>query len=275
MRGFAETMILPDHRHAAILLDIADKIEEHRGEFVHTLVYKSGKPSRQANLDVTSAVSRMRISAEESFRITGKVIHIDDTEQGDGYTGYYYQVPYGPVLCITPFNYPLNIACHKIGPAITAGCSFVLKPSTKKPLSALLLTSLILDAGYSADAVNVVPCFGLNVETLVRDPRFTVLSFTVSHSVSWRLKEIFPGRRVGLRLGRNAPAFVHKDVYIAYAAHRTAEEAVINAGLSCISMQRVYLHTAIYDACLGMILDEIRSFAVGVIPVCRRRMCVR
>lgn len=263
MRGFAETKILPAHRRSEILRDIADKIEEHREEFVHTLVYESGKPVRQAHVEVTRAVSVIRISAEESVRITGKVIPMDDTERGEGYTGYYYQIPSGPVLCITPFNYPLNLACHKIGPAIAAGCSFVLKPSTKTPLSALLLARLILEAGYPAEAVNVVPCFGSNAETLVRDPRFTVLSFTGSPAVGWRLQEIFSGRRIGLELGGNAPAVVHKDADIAYAARRIAEGAVINAGQNCISVQRVYLHSDVYDACLGMILEEIRSFVVG------------
>lgn len=172
-RGFAETKILPVHRRAEILRRFADKIEEHREEFVQILVHESGKPVRQAHREVTRAVSVMRMSAEESVRIIGKVIPMDSTEFGDGYTGYYYKVPSDPVLCITPFNYPLNLVCYKIGPAIAAGCSFVLKPSTKTPLSALLLASLILEkAGYPANAVNVVPCFGSNAETLVRDPRF-------------------------------------------------------------------------------------------------------
>jgi acyl-CoA reductase-like NAD-dependent aldehyde dehydrogenase len=261
--GFAETKILPAHRRAEILRRIADKIEEHREEFVQILIHESGKPVRQAHLEITRAISVMRISAEESVRLTGKVIPMDGTEYGEGYTGYYYTVPSGPVLCITQFNYPLNLACHKIGPAIAAGCSFVLKPSTKTPLSALLLARLVLEAGYPANAVNVVPCFGSNSETLVRDPRFTVLSFTGSPAIGWRLKEIFPGRRIGLELGGNAPAVVHRDADIAYAARRIAEGAVVNAGQSCISVQRVYLHDEIYDTCLAMILDHMRSFVVG------------
>lgn len=261
--GFAETKILPGHRRAEILRRIADKIEEHREEFVQILVHESGKPVRQAHREVTRAVSVMRMSAEESVRLTGKVIPMDSTEFGEGYTGYYYKVPSGPVLCITPFNYPLNLVCHKIGPAIAAGCSFVLKPSTKTPLSALLLASLILEAGYPANAVNVVPCFGSNAETLVRDPRFIVLSFTGSPVVGWRLKELFPGRRISLELGGNAPAVVYKDADLAYAARRIAEGAVVNAGQSCISVQRVYLHDEIYDTCLAMILDHMRSFIVG------------
>lgn len=262
-RGFAETKILPSHRRAEILRRIAEKIEEHREEFVHILIHESGKPVRQAHLEVTRAISVMRISAEESVRLTGKVIPMDSSEFGEGYTGYYYKVPSGPVLCITPFNFPLNLACHKIGPAIAAGCSFVLKPSTKTPLTALLLVRLILEAGYPANAVNVVPASGSNSETLVRDPRFTVLSFTGSPVVGWRLKEIFPGRRIGLELGGNAPAVVYRDADIAYAARRIAEGAVVNAGQSCISVQRVYLHDEIYDACLSMILDHMRSFVVG------------
>lgn len=262
-QGFAETKSLPAHRRAEILRRVADKIDEERETFVDILIHESGKTVRQAHFEVTRAVSVMRTSAEESIRLTGEMIPLDKTEAGEGYTGYYYKVPSGPVLCITPFNYPLNLACHKIGPAIAAGCSFVLKPSTKTPLSALLLGKIILEAGYPAKAVNVVPCTGSSAETLVRDPRFSVLSFTGSPAIGWRLKELFPGRHIGLELGGNAAAVVHKDADLTYAARRIAEGAVSNAGQSCISVQRVYLHADIYDTCLAMILNNMKSFVVG------------
>ena len=178
--GFSETKNIPAYKRAEILQRIADLIEINRDEFVHILIHESGKPFRQAHLEVTRAVSVIRLSAEEAVRVRGDIIVLDSATTGEGYVGYYSRVPSGPVLCITPFNYPLNLACHKIGPAIAAGCSFVLKPSSKTPLSALLLGKLILEAGYPADAVNIVPCFGDNTETLVRDSRFTVLSFTGS-----------------------------------------------------------------------------------------------
>lgn len=262
-QGFAETKRMPGSRRAEILRNIADRIEENRDTFVKILIHEAGKTFRQADLEVTRAADVMRISAEEAVRLSGEVIPMDSTRLGEGYTGYYYKVSSGPVLCITPFNFPLNLACHKVGPAIAAGCSFVLKPSTKTPLSALLLGRLILESGYPANAVNVVPCFGSNAETLVRDPRFTVLSFTGSPAVGWHLKEIFPGRRVGLELGGNSPVVVHNDADIEFASRRIAEGAVVNAGQSCISVQRVYLHNDIYDACLAKILDHMRSFVVG------------
>ncbi|MDV0442896.1 aldehyde dehydrogenase family protein [Methanorbis rubei] len=261
--GFTETKIIPAYKRAEILRRIADLMEENRDEFVRILIHESGKPFRQAHLEVTRAVNVMRTSAEEAVRASGEIIALDSAATGEGYIGYCYRVPSGPILCITPFNYPLNLACHKIGPAIAAGCSFVLKPSSKTPLSALLLGKLILEAGYPPAAVNVVPCFGENAETLVRDPRFTVLSFTGSPAVGWRLKEIFPGRRIGLELGGNAPAIVHKDADVAYAARRIAEGAVVNAGQSCISVQRVYIHDDIYDECLKKIMDHMRSFVIG------------
>lgn len=261
--GFLKTKNLPVHTRAGILQRLADLIEENREEFASDIVHESGKPLRQAHLEVTRAVHVIRISADAALRIGGEIILLDSTELGGGYTGYYHKIPAGPVLCITPFNYPLNLACHKIGPAIAAGCSFVLKPATKTPFTALLLGRLILEAGYLPKAVNVVPCPGNNTATLVRDPRFAALSFTGSPRVGWKLEEIFAGRRVGLELGGNAPAVVHHDADIIYAARRIAEGAVVNAGQSCISVQRVYLHDDIYHECLKMILENMQEFVVG------------
>lgn len=261
--GFLKTKNIPVHTRASILQRLADLMEENREEFVFNIVHESGKPLRQAHLEVTRAVHVIRVSADEALRIGGEIILLDSTELGGGYTGYYHKVPAGPVLCITPFNYPLNLACHKIGPAIAAGCSFVLKPATKTPLTALLLGRLVLEAGYPPKAVNVVPCPGDNTTPLVRDPRFAALSFTGSPRVGWMLKEIFAGRRVGLELGGNAPAVVHHDADIIYAARRIAEGAIVNAGQSCISVQRVYLHDDIYDECLKKILCHMREFVVG------------
>ncbi|MDU9376813.1 Sulfoacetaldehyde dehydrogenase [Methanocorpusculaceae archaeon Sp1] len=261
--GFSETRLIPAYKRAEILQRIADLIEKNRDRFVEILIHESGKPFRQAHMEVTRAADVMRLSAEEAVRVSGEILTLDSAATGEGYVGYYSRVPSGPILCITPFNYPLNLACHKIGPAIAAGCSFVLKPSSKTPMSALLLGKLVLEAGYPPAAVNVVPCFGDNSETLVRDPRFTVLSFTGSPAVGWRLKEIFPGRRIGLELGGNAPAVIHKDADLDYAARRIAEGAVVNAGQSCISVQRVYIHNAVYDECLKKIMAHMRSFVVG------------
>ena len=261
--AFNETKNIPASRRAKILHRIADLIEENRDEFCYRIVHESGKPYTQANQEITRAVTIMRISAEETLRISGEIIPLERMETGSSYTSHYYRVPAGPVLCITPFNYPLVLVCHKLGPIIAAGCSFVLKPSSKTPLTALLLGRLILEAGYPADAVNIVPCIGSSAEILVRDTRFAALSFTGSPAVGWKLKELFPGRRIGLELGGNAPAIVYKDADIAYAAEQISKGAVINAGQSCISVQRVYLHTDIYDRCLSLILADMQKYTVG------------
>lgn len=260
--GFLETKKLPTSRRAQILYRLADLIEENRDKFCHTIIGESGKPYQQAEQEITRAVMIMRISAEETLRIQGEVIPLNRAAEGR-YTSYYYRIPAGPVLCITPFNYPLVLVCHKLGPVIAAGCSFVLKPSSKTPMTALLLGRLILEAGYPEGAVNIVPCPGTNAGGLARDPRFAALSFTGSPAVGWLLKEGFPGRFMDLELGGNAPAIVHSDADVTFAAKRIAKGAVVNAGQSCISVQRVYLHEDVYEQGLALIVEEMQKFVVG------------
>ena len=167
------------------------------------------------------------------------------------------------MLGIVPFNFPLNLACHKLAPAIAAGNSIILKPASATPVSSLLLGEMALDAGLPPDAISVVPCPGGRAEQLVRDPRIAFLSFTGSVRSAGTCGEL-PGRKkVGLELGGNAAVIVHEDANLDYAAKRIAAGGFINAGQVCISVQRVFLHRPIYERALALILAAITDLKLG------------
>jgi acyl-CoA reductase-like NAD-dependent aldehyde dehydrogenase len=171
--------------------------------------------------------------------------------------------PLGVILCIAPFNYPLNLACHKVAPALAAGNAFILKPATATPLSALLLGEMLLEAGAPPEAVNVLTCSGDQAEALVRDDRIAMFSFTGSSEVGWHLKQVCGRKRATLELGGNAAVIVHEDANLSYAAKRIAFGGFTNAGQNCISVQRVLIHRPVYNQAVELLLDEISALKVG------------
>ena len=177
--------------------------------------------------------------------------------------GFLQRFPLGPVVGIVPFNFPLNLACHKLAPAIAAGNSIILKPATATPICSLLLGEMTLDAGLPPEAISVVPCASTRAENLVLDPRVAYLSFTGSCAVGWRLREIAGRKKVGLELGGNAAVIVHDDANLDFAANRIATGGFINAGQVCISVQRVLVHRSVYGRTLEKILSEVTALQVG------------
>jgi acyl-CoA reductase-like NAD-dependent aldehyde dehydrogenase len=167
------------------------------------------------------------------------------------------------VLGITPFNFPLNSACHKLGPAIAAGNPVILKPSTATPVTTLMLGELVLEAGLAGEAISVVPCPGARAEVLVRDPRVAFVTFTGSPEVGWHLKQVAGRRRVCLELGGNGPVIVHQDAPLRYAVERVVTGGFSSAGQVCIAVQRVYMHRSIQDTFLEMLLERVRRLKVG------------
>jgi acyl-CoA reductase-like NAD-dependent aldehyde dehydrogenase len=171
--------------------------------------------------------------------------------------------PLGPVLAITPFNFPLNLVAHKLAPAMTAGCSVVLKPASKTPLSALALAGLIQEAGWPAGALNVLPLSNQDAEPLVRDDRLKLLSFTGSGAVGWRLKSQAGKKRVGLELGGNAGCIVHRDADLKYAAERCGVGGFSYAGQSCISVQRILVEQSVLPAFLDLFVPMVQKLKLG------------
>ncbi len=262
-RGFAITRKLPAHARSRILYDLLAQMERRGEELVTALTLEGGKTQNVARGEVARAQETVRVAAEEAKRITGEIVPIDWTEAGENRHGLARHLPLGPVLGIAPFNYPLNLACHKLAPAIAAGNSFILKPASNTPLSGRLLAEMTLEAGFPPEALSYVVCPGSLAETLARDPRIKYLSFTGSSAVGWHLKEIAGRKRVGLELGGNAAAIVHEDAHIDYAVSRIAMGGFANAGQNCISVQRVLIHRPVYNETLEKLLDRISRMKVG------------
>ncbi len=261
--GFAATRRLPAHARSRILYRLADLVEERGDELAETIIFEAGKTKMLALGEVARAAETIRTSAEEARRIHGEILPLDWSSAGEGYTGYLRRFPIGPILCITPFNFPLNLACHKVGPAIAAGNPVLLRPSTKTPLSGLLLGEMVVDAGFPRQAVSVLPCATQRAEHLVVDERIAYVSFTGSPDVGWHLKAIAGKKRVGLELGGNAAAVVCEDADIPHAASRITTGAFSNAGQVCISVQRVFVHASVYDRFLDEFLPKVDRLKVG------------
>lgn len=261
--AFAVTRKLPSHARSRILARIADGIRSRAAELTEALVLEGGKTRKFAAAEVARAEETIRISAEEATRIGGEILPLDRTPDTEGRTGFLRRFPVGPVLGIVPFNFPLNLACHKLGPAIAAGNPVILKPASATPISALILGELAVEAGVPEGAVSVLPCPGARAERLVQDDRIAYVSFTGSCAVGWHLKEIAGKKKIGLELGGNAAAIVHEDADLPYAAGRIVTGGFVNAGQVCISVQRVLIHRPVYNRMRELILERTRALKAG------------
>ena len=263
VRGFEETRRLSSGTRSRILSRLADEIHKRSDELIQVMVMEGGKTKKFAANEISRAEVTVRTSAEEAKRIYGEIIPLDWTDDTEGRVGYLQRFPLGPVVGIVPFNFPLNLACHKLAPAIAAGNSIILKPASSTPVCSLLLGEMTLDAGFPPEAISVVPCVNVRAENLVLDPRVAYLSFTGSCSVGWHLREIAGRKKVGLELGGNAAVIVHEDANLDFAANRIATGGFINAGQVCISVQRVLIHRPVYDRTLEKILSEVKALKAG------------
>jgi acyl-CoA reductase-like NAD-dependent aldehyde dehydrogenase len=261
--AFEITRALPSAERSRILSDLADLVKEQSDEFENILVLEGGKTRSFAKQEVARACTTLRVSSEEARRINGTVLPLDWSSDMAGRFGITRRVPVGPVLGITPFNFPLNLACHKLGPAIASGNPMILKPASATPVSSLLLGRLALEAGLPPKALSVLPCPGVTAEQLVRDPRIAHLTFTGSPAVGWYLKQIAGRKKVQLELGGNAAVIAHADAILPYAVSRIVTGGFSNAGQICISVQRVFLEDSIYDQAVEQILRSVSLLKTG------------
>ena len=263
VKGFEITKKLSSGARARILTRLADEIHRRGDELAEVMVMEGGKTRKFAISEVARAELTVRTSAEEAKRIYGEIIPLDWSDDTKGRTGFLQRFPLGPVVGIVPFNFPLNLACHKLAPAIAAGNSIILKPASSTPISTLLLGEMAIAAGIPPAAISVVPCAGARAEQLARDPRVAYLSFTGSCTVGWHLREIAGRKKVGLELGGNAAVILHEDANLDYAAQRIATGGFINAGQVCISVQRVLIHRPVYERAVEKILASVKALNVG------------
>ena len=254
---------LPAHRRYHILQQIAGSLYERREEFARLMTGEAGKPISDSRREVSRAVQTFTVAAEEAKRIGGDVIPLDWTPGTDSHLGILRRFPIGPILGITPFNFPLNLVAHKVAPALAAGNPILIKPAPQAPLTALLLGEVALDAGVPPGGLNILPCDNQVAERLVVDPRFKLLSFTGSAAVGWRLKEKCGKKKVVLELGGNAGVIIEADADLDFAAQRCATGGFGYAGQTCISVQRIFVHHSIADLFTTKLLLQVARLKGG------------
>jgi len=254
---------LPAHVRATALHTIASGLTTRRDEIARTITAEAGKPIADARREVNRAIQTFTVAAEEAKRIPGEVIPLDLTPGLDLYVGMTRRVPLGPVLGITPFNFPLNLVVHKVAPCLAAGNPIVVKPAPQTPLTALILGEVILEAGLPAGAISVLPCDNRVAEHMVTDPRFKLLSFTGSAAVGWMLKAKCGKKRVVLELGGNAGVIVEPDADLEQAAQRCATGGYVYSGQTCISVQRIFVQETVYDRFLELFLGRVWKLRAG------------
>jgi glyceraldehyde-3-phosphate dehydrogenase (NADP+) len=254
---------LPAHARFYLLQRIAGAIYDRRDEFARVMTGEAGKPITDARREVARAVQTFTIAAEEAKRIPGEVIPLDWTPGMDSHVGILRRVPIGPVLGITPFNFPLNLVAHKVAPALAAGNPIVIKPAPQTPMTALLLAEVALEAGVPPGGLNVLPCDNQVAERLVVDPRFKLLSFTGSAAVGWMLKAKCGKKKVVLELGGNAGVIVEQDADLDFAAQRCASGGFGYAGQTCISVQRIFVHHSVVDLFTTKFLLQVARLKGG------------
>jgi glyceraldehyde-3-phosphate dehydrogenase (NADP+) len=248
---------------ASLLGRIAAGIAARAEALARTLQAESGKPITYARLEVARAVDTFQASADAARALAGAEIPLDAARPGEGRLGFTRRFPVGPIVSITPFNFPLNLVAHKVGPAIAAGCANVVKPASATPLSALALARIAHEAGVPPGGLEVVACDRQVGQRLVEDDRFRLLSFTGSAEVGWRMKRDAGRKRVVLELGGNAAAIVLPDADVDRAAARCAVGGYYQAGQSCISVQRVIVHQDVYARVRDALADRARATPSG------------
>ncbi|HNP80220.1 MAG TPA: aldehyde dehydrogenase family protein [Nitrospira sp.] len=254
LSGYARSTLLQNAAHA---------LQSRQEEFARTMMAEAGKPLTDARREVGRAIQTFSIAGEEAKRIGGEVVPLDWSPGMESYWGVTRRFPIGPILGITPFNFPLNLVVHKVAPALAAGNSILIKPAPQTPLTSLLLAELLLEAGVPPGGLNVLPCDNRVAEQLVVDPRFKLLSFTGSAPVGWMLKAKCGKKKVVLELGGNAAVIVEPDADLDYVAQRCVTGGFSYAGQTCISVQRIFVHESIVAAFTENLVARVERLETG------------
>ncbi|MGA2352021.1 MAG: aldehyde dehydrogenase family protein [Terracidiphilus sp.] len=259
------TRALPRWKRREILEDVAATLIEQKERFAQLIVAEAGKPVRMARIEVDRTVLTFKTAAEEASRLGGESIPLDLMEGNEGRWGLVQRFPVGPVLAITPFNFPLNLVAHKVAPAMAAGCPVILKPAPETPFTALALGEVIMKAGWPEEALAVLPLSNADTSWLAeKEDTIKLVSFTGSAKVGWDLKAHSGRKRVLLELGGNAALIVCGDwPDLDEAATRTARAAFSFAGQSCVSVQRVFVERRVFQTYLWKVVEAAGKLAVG------------
>jgi acyl-CoA reductase-like NAD-dependent aldehyde dehydrogenase len=251
------------YQRRAILEHLVRQSSERAEELAQIVCIEAGKPIQHARGEVARLIDTLRIGAEESTRMIGEVMPLDVSARAAGYQGMWKHVPIGPCGFITPWNFPLNLVAHKIAPAIAVGCPFVLKPASATPVSALVLGEMLAETDLPEGAFSILPLSSHDAGALVEDERIKKLSFTGSAKVGWELRDRARKKQVTLELGGNAACVVDADANLDDAVRRIVFGGYYQSGQSCISVQRVLVHAAVYEALRDQLVYAVRELALG------------
>ncbi len=259
-----ESADFPQHERAAVLDRAAALVGERVEDLALTISAEAGKPIKTATVEAQRCVDTLTFSAVEARKLTGGTVPMEASASGAGKLGVMLRVPYGVVGAISPFNFPLNLVAHKLGPAIAAGNAVVLKPAGQTPISALKLAAILAEAGLPDGWLSVIPGPGSEVGNAIVEHELTAaLSFTGSAAVGWDIRSRVPHKKVNLELGSNAPLIVNDDGDWEAAADKAQIHAFSHAGQSCISIQRILLHEDIADGFKQRLIANMESLKVG------------
>ena len=258
------SMELMPHKRAVILETAARLIAERKEDFAKIIASEAAKPIKTARIEVERAVQTFLFSASIARTATGDMIALNAHPSGEKKLAFTLRQPIGVVAAIAPFNFPLNLVAHKIAPAIAAGCPVVLKPAMNTPLSAAALVDLLIDeCGLPGDYLAYVPCPGSVAARFTELDDVAMISFTGSPGVGWSIRADAPRKKVALELGNNAPLIVADDADVQAAATSVAASGYSFQGQSCISVQRVYVHSSVYDHFLDLLKEKVEALVVG------------
>lgn len=260
--SFYVTRNLSGWQRSDILQRISDLIAKNATVLAQLITIEAGKSINDSRLEVFRAVQTFKVASEEAKRIGGEILPLDWTPGSENRVAMTQRVPVGPILGVSPFNFPLNLVAHKLAPAIATGNPIIIKPSPFTPVIAIHLGMIAVEAGWPKEAISVLPCDNQVAEILLRDHRIRKLSFTGSAEVGWRLKSMVPNKHVTLELGGNAAVIVNDDADVTLAAQKILQGGFTYSGQSCISVQRIFVHESV----AGELIEKVSAGLQKLVP---------
>jgi glyceraldehyde-3-phosphate dehydrogenase (NADP+) len=263
-KGYEINRDLPVHKRIRILKKTAELMQERFDDLAKTIATEGSKTIAEASKEVGRAINTITISAEEARRLNGETIPFDSAEGSENRVGYYYRFPIGIIGAITPFNDPLNLVAHKLGPAVAGGNSVVLKPATVTPLSALKLAECMLDAGLPGEVLSVITGYGSEIgDVIVSDERIRMISFTGGVEAGERIAKKAGLKKIGMELGSNSPVIVLDDCNLDDAVESCVSGSFWAVGQNCIGVQRIYIQRSVYNKFRDQFVERTKKYKTG------------
>ncbi|MEM6620983.1 MAG: aldehyde dehydrogenase family protein [Pseudomonadota bacterium] len=254
---------MASYERQAVLMHCVQRFQERYDELAYALCVEAGKPIKDSEGEATRLIDTFRIAAEEAVRPHGELQALDISPPARGYRGMWKRVPIGPCSFISPFDFPLNLAAHKIAPALAVGCPFVMKPASKTPLGALIMGEVLAETDLPKGAFSILPASRQGADLFTVDERLKLLSFTGSPAVGWDLKARCGKKKIVLELGGNAAVVVDADTNLEDAVERIIFGAFYQSGQSCIGVQRILIHAYVYDTLRDMLVAKAETLRMG------------